>query len=153
MSWTTSSSSSSKKQVCFGDLEIRSYGIVLGDHPNVSNGAPIQIGWDFHETQIRNLDLYEVMRGERRRGKKQLSIPVQKRGQMLLRAGYTLDEIGSAALEASECRKLRADSLKNQGWESARLVLETTGRIPKDILGGMANILRPKRKTVQARSA
>ena len=34
----------SQKQVTFGDLTIKEYPIILGDHPSCT-GAPITIGW------------------------------------------------------------------------------------------------------------
>ena len=149
------SSTATAKQVTFGDITIKEYDIVLGDHPNVSGGAPIQIGWDVQDVHTRNLDLYEVMRGDRRKGKKQLAIPVQKRGHMLLKAGYTLEDIGNAALAADEMKRLRQETIKNQGWDRANIVLETTGKLPNQIMGGFANLLsvKPRRKTIQARSA
>jgi hypothetical protein len=149
-----SRSTMSPKQVTFGNLTIREYPMEIGDHPSVSAGAPVQIGWEPQETHKRNLDFYEHMRADRRRGRKKLAIPVQKRGQILLRAGYTLEQIGNAAMKAHEDKKLRADTLKHQSWDRANMVLETTGKLPKEIFGGFANVLmKPIRKTVQARTA
>jgi hypothetical protein len=143
----------SSKQVTFGDITIKEYPMEIGNHPNVSAGAPVQIGWEPQETHTRNLELYEHMRADRR-GRRELVIPVQKRGQILLRAGYSLEQIGDAAMKVDVMKKLRADTLKHQAWDRANMVLETTGKLPKEILGGFANVLmKPIRKTVQARTA
>eukprot|EP00339_Tiarina_fusa_P027761 CAMPEP_0117026962 /NCGR_PEP_ID=MMETSP0472-20121206/19766_1 /TAXON_ID=693140 ORGANISM="Tiarina fusus, Strain LIS" /NCGR_SAMPLE_ID=MMETSP0472 /ASSEMBLY_ACC=CAM_ASM_000603 /LENGTH=145 /DNA_ID=CAMNT_0004734103 /DNA_START=46 /DNA_END=483 /DNA_ORIENTATION=+ len=144
----------SSKQVTFGDLTIKEYPMEIGDHPSVSGGAPVQIGWEPQETLVRNLDLYEHMRGDRRHGRRELAIPVQTRGQILLRAGYSLEQIGNAALKVDETKKLRADTVRRQGWDRANMVLETTGKLPKGILGSFANVLMmPIKMTIQARSA
>jgi hypothetical protein len=143
----------SSKQVTFGDLTIKEYPMEIGNHPNVSAGAPVQIGWEPQEILKRNLELYEHMRADRRHGR-ELAIPVQKRGQILLRAGYSLEQIGDAAMKVDVIKKLRAATLKHQGWDRANMVLETTGKLPKEIWGGFANVLmKPSRKTVQARTA
>jgi hypothetical protein len=145
---------SDNKLVRFGDLTIREYPMELGDHPSCSSGAPVQLGWEPQAVSKRNLELYEYVRGERRRGRRELAIPVQRRGQLLLQAGYSLEEIGNAAMEVQTIKKLRSDTLKNQGWDRANLILETTGKLPRGIVSGLASlVIKPTQNTVQARSA
>jgi hypothetical protein len=147
-------SSSNFKQVRFGDLTIREYPMVLGEHPNCSSGVPVQIGWEPQSVSTRNLELYEYMRGERRHGKRQLCIPVQKRAQLLLRNGCSLEEIGAATLQVAETKKNRAETLRKTGWDRANIMLEKTGALPKGILNGVtAFLVKPKKHTVQARMA
>lgn len=135
----------SAKNVSFSEITIQEYPIELGDHPSCSSGAPIQIGWEPQAVFKRNLDLYEYMReGERRHGRKQLSIPVKRRSKLLIESGYSLDEIVDATLKVETAKELRAETLK----------LDTNGKLPKDILTGFAKlVIKPVRKTVQARSA
>jgi len=131
------------KKVSFGDLTIHEHPYELGDHPACSTGAPLTIGWTSRSSTTRNLDLYEYMRGERRRGRKQLVLKVTDRAQILLRAGYDISEIAKVTIEIEEIKKNRAESAKGTSME----------RFGK-IIGGMANMaLKPKRHTVQARSA
>ena len=166
------------KQVSFGDLTIREYPIELGDHPSVSSGAPSQIGWTPLSSTTRNLELYEYCKANSDSSPRKASrIPVEKRGLLLIQAGYSLEEIGNAAMEADLHKKLRAETLQHIGWgDRVSILLETTGKIPygvllgagetlkraqslpKDILestGRAINtmIVKPVRKTVQARSA
>jgi hypothetical protein len=146
--------SSNTNQVRFGDLTIREYPMVLGEHPCCSSGAPVQIGWEPLSVSTRNMELHEYMRGERRHGKKQLGISVQKRAHLLLRAGYSLEEIGDATLKVEETKKNRADTLKHMKWDRANMMLETTGAFPKGIVNGVTKFLvKPKKNTVQARMA
>jgi hypothetical protein len=131
------------KQVRFGELTIHEHALELGDNPACSCGAPLTIGWKAQNSSTRNLDLYEYMRGERRRGRKQLAMNVTDRAQLLLRSGYDINEIAAATMEVDEIKKQRADSMKGTN-------IERFGKI----MGGVANMaLKPIRNTVQARSA
>merc|ERR1711935_563250 len=85
--------------VTFGDLTIIEYPIILGDNP-ACTGCPITIGWDPIGKHTRNLELYEYTRTQSRLSRRKLVIPVQKRSQMLLDAGYTQDQIIKRALNA-----------------------------------------------------
>jgi hypothetical protein len=51
-------------------------------------------------------------------------------------------------------KKLRSDTLKNQGWDRANVILETTGKLPRGIVNDIASlVVKPTHNTVQARSA
>jgi hypothetical protein len=141
------------KNVCFSEITIREYPYILGDNPACSCGAPLSIDWKYQESYTRNLDLFEYTRGDREQKKK---IPVQKRAQILLSMGYSLDEIAAATMMVDEIKKARTDSLKRTGLgDRTKLLLETTGKLPKDIFTGMANLLnsKPTKATIAARSA
>jgi hypothetical protein len=143
---------SGNKKVRFGILTIREYPIELGEHPSCSAGAPVQIGWEPQSIAHRNLDLYEYVRGERRQGK-ELAMPVKRRARLLSRAGYSLEEIGNASMEVQMVKKLRAETLKKKGWDRANIILETTGKLPRGIVNGLASLVKPIQNSVQARTA
>lgn len=136
------------KNVSFGNITIHQHPLQLGDNPACSSGAPLTIGWNAESTHTRCLEVYEVIRGPRRHGR-QLAIPLQDRARILLQAGYSLDEIGSATLEVESTKKRRADSLKGSPLERAGAILEKTGKLPF----GLLKLMKPTRNTVQARSA
>jgi len=143
----------SSKQVTFDEITIREYPMELGENPGCSSGAPVQLGWDHMSSHTRSVDLYEYIRDDRR-DRSSLRLPVQRRAQILLSSGYSLEQIATAALNVAEIKKFRSESLKKQGWERASLLLENTGKLPKGLLNGMASLLvKPKQKTVQARTA
>ena len=114
----------------------------------------MQLAWQHQSLTEHNFELREYMRGERRRGRKGLAIPVEKRGKLLLQAGFSLAEIGAAALEVEITKKLRSDTLKYQKWDRANIILETTKSLPRGVVNGLGSlVIKPKQRTVHARSA
>lgn len=53
-------------------LEIRSYNVVLGDHPCCLGGMAIDMGWDY-ETELLDLNVYEDSAEKRRQAQLRLS--------------------------------------------------------------------------------
>ena len=98
---TTSASCSSsqhgekkhRKNVSFSDvLEVRSYEVVLGDHP-CCRSLPVQLGWDY-EPEIVDFDLYEGCRRFQRRHISQLRLSYWERRDLLeITTGLTEDEL------------------------------------------------------------
>lgn len=113
--------------VRFNTVEFREYPIVLGDNPSTSSGPPIGIGWEFDTTTlVSDVDSYEARRdgdgGEERRGtlrrsKSELRIPREVRDYMLVRSGYSRQEIRSATQEAKKERDRRFASLRRQRFD------------------------------------
>jgi hypothetical protein len=142
-------------QVSFGDVEIREYPYVLGDNPACSSGAPLTIGWKPQEAYTLDVEVYDYTRKCERK-KKAPKVSVQKRAQILLSSGYSLEQIGAAVMLVDEIKKMRADSLKSTDLgDRTKMLLETTGRLPKGILTGMAGLLvvKPTKSSIIARSA
>lgn len=65
---------STRKSVTFGDIEVREYRRIVGDHPDVKVGPPISIGWDFYENEPKSLDEFEEARPQRRKNLRLSSI-------------------------------------------------------------------------------
>jgi len=110
-------------------------------------------------TCSQSVDFYERRRGGRR-NRKQLMIPVETRGRMLLRAGFSIYEIGNATMNVQLFQKLRAETVQNQGWKNVLLLLETTGKLPFDVYNGSLqttkdffNLMNSSPNTLQARTA
>jgi hypothetical protein len=53
------------KTVTFGDLRIRSHGVILGDHPFCSAGCPLELAWDHNEETVVPIDEFETNRAPR----------------------------------------------------------------------------------------
>merc|ERR1711935_918175 len=137
--------------VTFGDLTIIEYPIILGDNP-ACTGCPITIDWEPIGKHTRNLELYEYTRTQSRQSRRKLVIPVQKRSQMLLDAGYTQDQIVKRALEIAEVKIQREETNKSHQ-------LQGFGKFSKNFKATFSklNIVgvgpKPSKTTVIARSA
>lgn len=51
-----------RRQVSFDLVEIREYNVVLGVHPLASGGFPLELGWEYNESQQFSVDEYELER-------------------------------------------------------------------------------------------
>ena len=138
-------SAKSQTRVLFADnITIIEFPMVIGDNPSVKSGAPVQIGWVPQSTITRNLDMYEHFREESRRCNRiDLKMESQQRLDILLRAGYPLEEIVAAAMAADliqkdnsrvENVKKQNDSrvenvVKKQRWQRLNGVIMKTGDI------------------------
>ncbi|CAB9505222.1 expressed unknown protein [Seminavis robusta] len=139
------------KKVCFDDVHIREYAIVLGDNPAVSKGAPLQITWDYHNEDVIDVDIFEQCREPVRRHRKKIVLSARKRAKILLGAGHTVEEIADMTLQCQNSKRQRVESVKEFGkWDFSNLnvnladfmtgTAEVTGRTLKlvgiDAIGG-----------------
>lgn len=69
--------STTKKSVCWGTLTFFIFPIVLGDHPSVSEGAPLSLAWKHSTKNELAIDYYEYLRESHRprRKRRELFIP------------------------------------------------------------------------------
>ena len=146
------------KQVSFGDITIREYPMELGDNPACSCGVPITIGWEPQSTCVQSLEVYEFRRqraGERRKSRKRLLMSVQKRGQLLLKAGYSLEAMAAALLEVQRVKKLRTENLsQKQGWDRFTMMIQNVnGAFRRTRVGGQGTTTPKQQVSIQARSA
>jgi len=116
----TLSSEKLAKKVSFSSIEIRKYPIILGDHPNCKEGAPISIDWNYFEKNNHALDEYESTRSESRRSRKELVVGPNTRAKILKEeSGVTDERIRYAIMGVNRVRQGRYESLncKQLRWE------------------------------------
>ena len=104
-------SSKMNRNVSFSSLEIRSYGMTLGDAPT-SNGPPVTLDWkhDPTATEECTVDEYERYRDEStpRRTKREMLMPPMHRQHLLMREmGISRGEVREAMEEAKRTAKRR----------------------------------------------
>jgi hypothetical protein len=108
---------SRRRRVSFGEVKVLEFPIELGDNPFVSKGSPLTIGWEILETTSYDFETFERSRmTSHRRSGKQLRIPDEKRTQILLNQGHTMEEIELSRLMWSrnrpmECQNRKFDNL------------------------------------------
>jgi len=120
-------------KVRFGNVEIRNYGMTMGDNPSVSIGTPVGLDWEFWydgddvrsppqeqrqrqqqqptsstEVKLIPVDAYEASRrGRRRRKLQHLLLSYVRRQEILLKQGFTEQEIRQAERAASRGKLVR----------------------------------------------
>lgn len=147
-----------QKQVVFADMiKITEFPMILGDNPACRSGAPVQLDWAPCSTNERNLEMFEYLRqNERRQSRKSLVISTERRGRILLRMGYSIEEIAEAAMEAEEVKEQRQETLlKEDGWDhQLATIIKTTGKLPggvvKGVLGTTGGVVSTTGKVIMA---
>jgi hypothetical protein len=98
-----------KREISFGNLEIRHYDVALSDHPSCSYGPPVQLSWEYQRENVVVLpvDSYELTRSPRR-DKGDLVLSYNDRRHMLLKqAGYSKKEVKQAMKEVDRVKRER----------------------------------------------
>jgi hypothetical protein len=123
-----------QRSVTFDTVQVREFSLILGDNPAVASGAPVTLDWTPKTETTLNIDLYErfskLQQGRRASlgSRSDLTLPVQQRARILMRAGYSIHEIVNAAVEANRIKKERAETLERRGWERLDLFRESASR-------------------------
>lgn len=97
-------------KVSFDNVEIREYPIELGDHPTITGGAPITLGWNHSHEEVFSINAYEEAREGNRRYNAEMRMPAYIRSQVLIRQGYTPSEIEKTANMSKIERLKRAET-------------------------------------------
>lgn len=87
----SSSSSSERKTVKFGSIEVRQYEIITSDHPGCSAYFPLSLGWRYAENYPIAIDQYEENRSSRR-SKADLRQSCEERRNMLAGSYWQVDQ-------------------------------------------------------------
>jgi hypothetical protein len=137
------------KQVRFGRLVITEFGIILGDNPAVTSGAPVTIDWAPQDERSYTLNAYEQSKPKRRRRRK-LLISVSNRAILLLAAGYSINEIADASINAQEIKFGRQESYHNQQWDRVNVFMESTNNVVTGVNGAVAGIMQNTGKKLKS---
>jgi hypothetical protein len=112
----SSNLSSGQRRVGFGDVEVREYERVVGDHPDVRLGVPISIGWGYYQRENVPLEKYE----SERKPKALLRMSSVTRKKILHEVfGIPEEEIRQADKEVQKIKKSR-EHTKQQSDLSAK---------------------------------
>jgi hypothetical protein len=110
------SSASTPKEVDWGELEIRTYEVILGDNPSASKGPPVAIGWTVLDEHRLDIDSYESLRSSRR-SKLDLILPSCYRDEWLREEGYSRAELRNAIVEARCIKHERLSTYRGSKWQ------------------------------------
>jgi hypothetical protein len=138
------SSNGRQKKVQFDRIVITEFPIILGDNPAVTSGAPVTIDWNPQGEREFSVDSYEQCKPARRR-RRRLLISVSHRAILLLAAGYSIDDIADASINAQQIKFSRQESMNaSQYRERVSLLMENTN----DAFSGMVHNTGKKLKAL-----
>mmetsp|Transcript_19640 Transcript_19640/g.54604 ORF Transcript_19640/g.54604 Transcript_19640/m.54604 type:complete len:182 (-) Transcript_19640:814-1359(-) len=96
-------------RVTFGNVQIREYERIVGDHPDTKIGVPLALGWHYEEQEDQTLEHYE----ETRTSKGMLRMSSITRKNILHQVfGIPEEELRNAEKEVQRIRKRRQHSNK-----------------------------------------
>ncbi|KAL3917326.1 MAG: hypothetical protein SGILL_004763 [Bacillariaceae sp.] len=121
--------------VSFGDVQVREYERIVGDHPDVKVGVPLSISWAFVQKEPMSLEQYEDL--PKRRGNLRMT-SITRKNILHNVFGIPEEEIRQAEVENRKINKKREQTSKQQAQK------ETTKlkRISKKMRRGSWNLLK-----------
>lgn len=123
----------SKRCVSFGQVIVREYDMVLGDHPSCSFGPPVSLGWHYLEYDPLDVNEYEYHHS-RRRPLRLLCLNYHRRMEMLLK-DHTQSELKQAVKEKDATNLQRTITRKLSLCWKVEDLLERAHRKVKKRLG------------------
>lgn len=87
------SRSVSDSTVRFGTVQINEHAVVLGSHPDVREGLPIELGWKAVSASVVKLDVFEELRAGTRLDEEDLYVTPEERLERLREEGVTEEEM------------------------------------------------------------
>uniref|UniRef100_A0A7S3P3Q1 Uncharacterized protein n=1 Tax=Amphora coffeiformis TaxID=265554 RepID=A0A7S3P3Q1_9STRA len=113
-----------KRKVSFGHIKIREHPRALGDHPAVSSGPALSLGWysadptkcqHSRTTEWSSVEAYEQARGRSPRSRNEIRLPRHERQKILLeQAGVTYSELHAYQQETAQLQRSRSQSLRDR---------------------------------------
>lgn len=125
------------RRTSFSTIAVREYNQTIGDSPSCQEGAPISLGWTYHENTSVSLDEYENERiPQRRRRRSELVMGITERRQKLVGNGLSVLEV---------MRAERMNALKNNALPSLKKNIQ---RMKLNHEAGVKRAVPPKKSMV-----
>mmetsp|Transcript_30704 Transcript_30704/g.66457 ORF Transcript_30704/g.66457 Transcript_30704/m.66457 type:complete len:346 (+) Transcript_30704:532-1569(+) len=111
---TASAKKTERRNISFGNLEIREYARTIGCNPSVSAGPPVGLDWTYDPDHlVLELDEYEESRGPRR-SYAEMAMPRAVRQDLLIREwGVKQPVIATAVRDANRIKSSRRRTVHN----------------------------------------
>jgi len=116
-----------QQHVSFGQITVRNYDMILGDHPNCSRGPPVTLDWDYLEYEPLPVNEYEIHHA-RRRPLRLMHLKSDRRRELLKMAGYSNGSIQVATRNVEKIKRQRAITKKCLPARSAEEAMATARR-------------------------
>ena len=161
------------KVVAFSEITVLEFPIILGDNPACTSGAPIQLDWELARKETHEIEFYEFYNkrdgaqlkktkkskpsSKKNVAVKTRTIPVSERAQLLMRNGYSLEEIANAVMLVQQVQEQRKESIKASGFgDKMQSFLGATASLPVGVVKSLlksVGVAKQKQQNSTARSA
>lgn len=123
-----------KKGVTFTTVEIRTFPIIVGDHPGGVKGVPVTIGWDILDTVVADLEQYESIHATNRRTMQEMRMGIEHREKLLRSLGFSRQEILAGLKIANLVRNSRRKTNETQQLDAINEVVEAVSRKMRNLV-------------------
>jgi hypothetical protein len=127
--------SKNKKRVTFDNVHIRHYQRIASDHPCVTSGVGIGIGWKFAPEFTVSLLIFEVLRGPLRRQSQDLLLSRRDRRNILIQFKVPLADIDLSMRESARIQHRREASINSGTYFRVEAKLQGMTRSLKRSMG------------------
>jgi hypothetical protein len=113
----------------WGEVHVREYARVVGDHPEVRLGPPLSIGWAYCDRLSQSLDEFESEHSTKRKGVHRLS-SVERRDLLHNVFQVPINEARAALEQLEKIRRYHQKSKKEEGKvrQTMQIAVESTRR-------------------------
>lgn len=123
--------------VSFASVEIREYGLTLGDHPECRTGPPLALDWEYQTLGKHGIDEYEQSR-IRVKDRSELLVNASHRKNLLRNiGGHSEQEIQKAVRQARKIRRQRkhTETLSKMGDTMEQMTTRARRRLLSVVIG------------------
>jgi hypothetical protein len=103
------SEDSRRSSISFGSIVVREFNRIIGDHPDVSSGPPLSIGWEYSQNEPVPVDEYEKNK-DSSHGPPERTTKFERILLLHQDYGFSLQELKDAETKAKRAKKRRAQS-------------------------------------------
>jgi hypothetical protein len=107
------SQASHRSSISFGPIEVREFARIVGDHPDVSSGPPMALGWEYIQDDPITVDEYEKKNKGRSRGPIERTTKFERILILHHEFGFPMQELRDAEKEAKRTQLRRTNSKKS----------------------------------------
>jgi hypothetical protein len=133
-------------KLTFTEVEIRYYEQILVDHPAVSSGPPIGIGWRYRiMNKEMTVDAWEERRQNNRRYLTGLMTSRHERTSRLYDLGYSKSDLARCIREVMRVKNSRKKTFHNLRFENMEEIMERIIKKVKNVLS-LGTIKRKEKK-------
>jgi hypothetical protein len=99
------------RKLSWGNVQIREYNRIIGDHPEVSVGPPLSLDWQYHQHDDMGVDTYEESKASSRKQRRLLRLSSLTRRNLLANEfQIPVEDLQQAEVQVQKMQRQRVQS-------------------------------------------